>query len=363
MINTYQSRYELFYKLFRYLLIGCIPLITLFCSPKLKTNTKEAAIYPTAPDKPRIQYLTSFSTSHDIEKPPSFLKKFVAGEELPKPIIKPYGIFVKGTKMYVCDLDLKGLEIIDLKEQTFQYFIPKGLGQLKLPINCFMDSLNYLYVADANRRQVVVFNEKLEYVTEIGGKEDFKPTDVFVAEKKIWISDIKNAAVDVYRQDSSYQYLYSLPNSDQEDGIMRQPTNLYVTKDKVYVSDFGDFRIKMYDHKGTFISSVGSYGRGVGQFTRPKGVAIDRNENLYVVDAAFENIQIFNKEGKILMFFGGSTKEPGGMWLPAKVNISYDNLELFQRYVDKKFNLLYLIFVTNNFGPHKINVYGRIDVK
>ncbi len=88
-----------------------------------------------------------------------------------------------------------------------------------------------------------------------------------------------------------------------------------------------------------------------------------REANLYVVDAAFENVQIFNPEGELLMHFGGSYEGAGAMWLPAAVEISYDNLSYFEPYVDESFRLKYLIYVTNQYGPAKLNVYGFVEEK
>jgi hypothetical protein len=62
-----------------------------------------------------------------------------------------------------------------------------------------------------------------------------------------------------------------------------------------------------------------------------------------------------------LMFFGGNYKGPGDMWLPAKISIDYENLEYFQKYVDPDYNLKYLILVTNQFGPDKLNIYAAIE--
>ncbi len=349
----------------KYIFITILVLAINACSQKLQKQKAptELIVYPSPPDTTRIQYLTSISTSKDIEGKPSVFSKYITGEAPPKPIIKPYGIAMHNSKIYICDLDLRGLEIIDLKKQTLEYFVPEGLGQLKLPINCFVDSLGYLYVADAQRHQVVIYDSNLEYVNSFGTRESLKPTDVFVADNKIWVSNVSKGSIDVYKQDSTYQFLYSLPKTTEPKEKLFQPTNLFVSSNKVYVSDFGEFSIKIYDHQGKFLQSVGSYGRNIGQFTRPKGIAVDKQENLYVVDAAFENVQIFNKEGKLLMFFGGSYKKPGGMWLPAKVIISYNGLEYFQKYVDERYLLKHLIFVTNNFGPDKVNVYGYVEEK
>ena len=329
----------------------------------LPQASQELIVYPSPPDVPRIQFLKRFSTSLDVEGQRSKFGKFLAGEEPPKPILKPYGVAMHGSKIYLCDLDQAGLEIMDMTNKTFEYFVPKGLGALKLPINCFVDSLGYLFVADSKRKQVVIYNENLEYVSSLGGAAEDKPTDVFVRYGKIWVADVANGRIDVYQNDSTYQFLYSIPSTNDAEGSIFQPTNIFVSSDKVYVSDFGEFNIKIYNHQGKYLSKIGSYGKMLGQFARPKGIAVDKEGNLYVVDAAFENIQIFNNEGQLLMFFGGSYKGPGDMWLPAKVAISYEGLEPFQKYVDDLYELKYLILVTNNFGPDKLTVYGYIEEK
>jgi hypothetical protein len=79
------------------------------------------------------------------------------------------------------------------------------------------------------------------------------------------------------------------------------------------------------------------------------------------VDAAFENVQIFNKDGNVLMFFGGPYSKPGDMWLPADVTVSYTGQEFFRKYVDDSFVLRYLLFVTNQYGPDKVSVYGFVE--
>ena len=61
------------------------------------------------------------------------------------------------------------------------------------------------------------------------------------------------------------------------------------------------------------------------------------------------------------MHFGGPYNGHGDMWLPAKVVIDYDNLAYFQKYVDPRFHLIYLILVTNQYGPDKLSVYGFVE--
>ncbi len=334
------------------------------CSHKV-VPTGEAdklVIYPSPPDTARIQYLTKFSSSLDIIDKRNFITRFFLGEKETVNINKPYGIAVAKGKAFICDTYIKGLDIINFQNNTFEQFIPQGKGELKVPINCFVDSKGYIYIADSERKQIVIFDQNEKYVNCIGGKEDFKPVDVFVQDNKIWVTNLPGHQINVYKNDSSYQLIQSFPEVNHNNtGNLFSPTNIFVTPDKVYVTDFGDFKVKIYDHQGKFIDSVGSYGSSVGQLARPKGIAVDKESNLFVVDAGFENTQIFNREGKLLLFFGGSYKKPGDMWLPAKVTLDYENLDFFRKYVDPSYNLKYLIFVTNQFGPDKISVYGAIE--
>lgn len=348
--------------------ISLIILVLIFqifvsCSGSKNTsNQNEPITYPSPPDEPRIQYLTSFSKSSDFSGEQSFFTSFITGEEEPLPILKPYGLAVGKKKIFVCDSQLGGLEIMDMDDGTFGYFIPEDRGKLKQPINCFTDDAGYLYVADPERGQVIIFNPDLEYYAEIGDSTMIRPTDVFVTDRQIFVNDIKKQSVFVYDR-SSRKYLKSIPSSSSDKNKLFSPTNIYVYSDNIYISDIGDSKIKVYSLDGEYIRTIGTIGMAPGKFSRPKGIAVDKDENLYVVDAGFENVQIFDKEGKLLMYFGGSYSKSGDMWLPAKVVIDYNNLDFFKDYVDPSFNLKYLIFVTNQFGPDKISVYGFISNK
>jgi DNA-binding beta-propeller fold protein YncE len=289
-------------------------------------------------------------------------KKFILGKGETKTVGKPYGVCVANGKIYMCDALQRGLEVIDLKTSKFSYFVPTGLGELKNPLNCVVDQQGYLYVTDSDRKQIVVFDEKGSFRDAFGEKEKFKPTDLCISGGKLWVTNLPGHQVNVYSLDSTHTLLKTFPGDSPDSiGYLFSPTNIVVAGDRVYVTDFGDFKVKIFTTDGKFIESIGSYGERLGQFVRPKGLAVDRESNLYVVDAGFENTQIFDKNGKLLMFFGGNYKGPGDMWLPAKVTIDYDNLQYFEKYVDPRFSLKYLILVTNQFGPDKLNIYGHVE--
>ncbi len=347
--------------------LTCIFTISLIglasCSERLHpTVDNNPVFYPSAPDTARIQFLTSISNSEDIEGKQSMFTTYIAGPKEVKPIKKPMGLHIQGGKIFICDPAVGGLEIIDLDNMSFNYFNPGGRGTINVPRNCFVDDEGTLFVCDLKRNEIVVFNKDLEFVNSFGDKK-FIPNDIFVTGDTIFASDPVNHRINVYSK-SSQQLFFTFPEAKPGDeGYLYNPINICMEGDRIYVTDFGEFKIKIFDLNGEFLSSVGSYGKYSGQFVRPKGIAVDREQNLFVTDAGFENVQIFNKENQLLLFFGGPYRGPGDMYLPVDVTIDYKHLSYFEKYVDPAFSLKYLIFVCNQFGPDKISVYGRIEPK
>ncbi|MCX6154509.1 MAG: 6-bladed beta-propeller [Candidatus Kapabacteria bacterium] len=351
-------------KIYIVLLISYWIFFLVSCSPKIvKNGVNDLVVFPPPPDTTRIQYLTGFSNSKELFGDNSNFEKLITGLSDDFSISKPFGLSTGKNKIVICDTKLGGLEIINLENKTYNLFKPGGLGQLMKPLNCFIDKDSLLYVVDADRKDIVVFDDSLHYVKNVGYKELSKPTDVFVKDDKIYITDISDHKIRIFSKDNSV-LLNSFPDVDEQDtAFIHQPSNIFVTDKEIYVTDFGEFVIKVFDLNGNFIKNIGKAGSFAGGFVRPKGISLDKDKNLYVVDAAFENVQLFNSEGEILMYFGGPYKGRGTLYLPAKVTVDYHNLDFFRKYVYKDFNLNYLVFVTNQFGPEKVSVYGFVEPK
>ncbi len=62
---------------------------------------------------------------------------------------------------------------------------------------------------------------------------------------------------------------------------------------------------------------IGGIGDSPGRFARPRGIAVDSSGHIYVADAAFDNIQIFDLAGELLLYIGEPGKGPGQFCLPA----------------------------------------------
>ena len=338
-------------------IFGCATATPRAAEPKPKQSP---IFYPSAPDEPRLQFLTSFSSSDDFEEPPSTFRKFIIGDEKKaKPIVKPYGVAVHNNKIYICDTVRNGIDILDFETRKFKYFRSSNDTQLIDPINLNFDDDGNMYVADSRRGQVIIFDQAGNYMGAIGKNSEFKPTDVLIKNDQVFICDLKTHSVKVFRLKDK-QYVFSIPLADaREEAKLFSPTNLAGDNEgNIYVSDTGAFRIQKYNAKGEFLASIGSHGDAPGQFARPKGIALDREGRIYAVDAAFENAQIFDKDGKLLLFFA----EPGGsdasLVLPADVAVDYTLKDYFAPLVSPDFEVEYLVLVTSQYGDRRLSIFG-----
>ena len=88
-------------------------------------------------------------------------------------------------------------------------------------------------------------------------------------------------------------------------GQFTNPRGLAVDKEgRVYVADSNNHRIQVFDANGQFITQWGGQGAGPGQFQEPWGVAVDQDGNVYVADTWNHRIQKFDSKGKFLLQWG-----------------------------------------------------------
>jgi DNA-binding beta-propeller fold protein YncE len=329
-----------------------------------KTPTKAPSNYtffPPSPDDPRIQFLTAFSSEGDLGRGHSFADYITGEEKTTDPLVKPYGLAVHDGKIFVCDTVSGNIEVFDLKKRRASYFAPDGEGKFALPINITIDSDGTRYVSDTGRAQVLIFNADGVFLEAMGKKGEMKPSDVVISADRLYVADLLNHCVKVFSK-TGHKLLFSIPADDKaKQGKLLSPTNLALDQQggRLLVSDTGGNTVEAYDLDGKYLSSIGRAGVAPGMFARPKGVAVDRQGITYVVDAATQVVQLFDTQGRLLLYFAqAGASSQGDVVLPATVKIDYDNLSYFQKFVAPAHQLDYLIFVTSQFGGQKVSVYG-----
>ena len=330
------------------------------CATAPPPAKEPTVFYPDPPNPPRIQFLTTFSGSSDLEPPKSAFAAFISGGKDPIIILdKPYGIVGHQGKIYICDTNATVM-VLNLEKKTFRKMqaAVQGPGKVVQPLNISVDKKGNKYVADPVRGQVVMFDKDDLFVKAFGPIEGWKPVDAVSFEDLLYVVDAKNADIKIFNINSG-SYRSSIGRKGEEASRLGLPTNLAIDNDGyLYVSDLGRFQIVKLDRDGNGRGATGSLGRTPGSFARPRGVAVDLQNRMYVVDASFNNVQVFGPDSQLLLYFGKSGHGPGDLVLPAKVAIDYDDVKYFQQYADPNFQIEYLILVTNQFSPRRVNVYG-----
>ncbi len=344
--------------------IGIFGLLETGCAPeKVKEDTpppfQGSLFYPAPPDPPRIQYLTTFSGERDVTKPVSDFTSFVLGDQPRTESLKqPYGVEMFAGRLYVVDTGAARIAVFDLKNRRFLSIAGVGNGRMKRPINITIDKDGTKFVCDTGRKQILVYDRNDQYVKAFGEKGQFKPVDSVIAGNRLYVVDIEHHQIHILDKVTGVS-LGAFGKAGSAIGELFHPTNIAIGPEgDIYVVETSNFRVQRFTPDGSSVETYGKIGDSLGQFARPKGIAVDRQGRIYVGDAAFENVQVFDNAGRLLLFFGTQGAAGQRMNLPAGVSLDYANIGLFQRFADPRFKLEYVIFVTSQFGPNKVDVFG-----
>jgi DNA-binding beta-propeller fold protein YncE len=92
-----------------------------------------------------------------------------------------------------------------------------------------------------------------------------------------------------------------------------------------YVADYGENdRVQVFSPEGKWLRQWGGHGYEPGQFVRPRALAIDDQDRIYVADSVANRIQVFDTQGKLLRSWGTRGSGPGEMAYPYDVAIGPD---------------------------------------
>ncbi|GAW65310.1 NHL repeat containing protein [Geoanaerobacter pelophilus] len=343
--------------------IVVVALLLTACAAQKKAF--EPVFFPSEPSPPRIQYLMGISESTDVEEEKkndfSLIVTGRGSSEAKRLIAKPYGITSANGKIYVCDIGVGNLVVIDPAKKSFDYLKGNtGLGKLKKPANVGLDKNGNLFVADAARKEIMVYNAEGQFVRSFGKEENMKPADVAIDGDLVYVLDLQKTKneIKVFDRESGRLMNTFGKRSDNAEGI-NIPTNFTMDHTgAIYVTNAGNGKLMKFDRDGHLLLSFGDLGDISGMFSRPKGVAVDKENRIYIVDGGNQNVQVFNDKGRILVAFGDPGLMRGSLNLPVSVTVTQDNLDYFQKFAAPGFTLESVILVTNQYGQDKISVYG-----
>lgn len=321
------------------LLLGAATLLGGCAASKVEQGKAPEAVaqleWPAPPNEPKFIYETPLRNIYNIRRlsQEERFKRSVTGPnpaEARPAYTKPIALAARNGLVYVVDSNNSTVIVFNIGRGSMFPIGAREPNTLERPTAVSIDHEGKVYVLDSAARQVLVFDALGLYQFTVGNPNDLvKPSGVAVSPdgQKIFVVDRGTVGLSdhkVIAYSPSNVELFRIGPRGAEPGRVDTPLAATVSSDgTLYVLDSGNFRVQAFDINGNFKHTFGSVGNGFGQFSRPRSIATDPRGNIYVSDASFNNVQIFNPAGKLLMWLGkaGIEDVPGQFALLGAITV------------------------------------------
>ncbi len=290
--------------------------------------------WPPPPDKPRIEWIKSYSSQLDIAK--SGVQRFwaaLSGDEQPTFLVKPLEVrsVPELGRFYVSDVGLASVIVFDLaRHQMRNLETPQGAPRIIEPISIVTDHDNNLYLLERRSNAILVFDRSEKYLRAINLSavaSVSRPLTLSIDKegKRLFLSDA--ASKKIYVLDLNGKLLFSFGSG--VGGTFNLPISIAInSKGNIVVVDAFEANVQIFDSAGKFLRRFGKRGDAPGDLQLPKSVAVDSADNIYVVDGRSHAVFIFNQQGELLLTLGGfyavaasGKVAPGGFSVPVAIDI------------------------------------------
>jgi len=306
----------------------------------------------------KLTFERSLTSDRDVRPKPGFFTRvfdFVAGEPDLHFLVRPYSVVEDSRgRIIVTDPGAQGVHIFDPKQQKYKFIERKEKSKdaMLAPQCVAVDDKDNIYVTDSDSGKIFVFNADGKYQRALGslkGGEGFfkRPTGIAVdsEERRIYITDtLRNK---IFVLDMNGDVLKTIGQNGEKQGEFNYPTELRLDGKDLLVVDAMNFRVQALDRSGQFQYAIGKIGDSEGEMFRPKGVGVDSEGHVYVVEGASDLVQVFDHQGRLLYYFGQEGTGFGDFRLPAGLFIDHNDrvfvvdsynrrIQIFQYYAPKQ---------------------------
>lgn len=297
-----------------------------------------------APDSP---------TSHYLVKPLALIGKHGEGNGC---LMDPVAVAARSGKLAVADVVTRKVQLLSydgrfiaaVKVNDAIKNTRSAGGKLSSPSGVVFDYRGRLYVCDSSDHIIRVYDNQGLFTKELintHGKDGGIQGITCDSTGLIYVSDVDNGCLQVFQSDLG-TWMRKLGSKGQQTGQILLPAGLAVDRqNQVYVVDYGSSRVTVFSKAGLFLRAFGAKGTTNGAFNVPRGVAVDKHDRIYVSDSLNHRVQVFGAAGDWLYSFGGRGSEIGKFVGPAGLSI------------DQERNCLYVA----DRGNHRIQVFELLD--
>jgi DNA-binding beta-propeller fold protein YncE len=284
----------------------------------------------------KLTFERTLTSDRDVRGKPGLFTRvfdFVVGAPDIHFLVRPYGVVEDSRgRIIVTDPGAQGVHIFDPKQGKYKFIERQGKDKdpMLAPQCVALDDKDNIYVTDSESGKIFVFNSDGKYQRAIGslkgGEGYFKrPTGIAIdsQERRIYVTDtLRNK---IFVLDINGEVLNSIGKAGDNEGEFNYPTELRLDGKDLLVVDAMNFRVQAVDRSGRFEFAIGKIGDGEGAMFRPKGVGIDSEGHVYVVEGSHDMVQVFDREGRLLYYFGQQGTGFGDFRLPTGLFIDHND--------------------------------------
>jgi DNA-binding beta-propeller fold protein YncE len=302
-----------------------------FKMPGIDDISQDSLVWPPQPAVPRyafIGHLYGESNSKDQPNRGGMARFFAAivgldaKQDSLLDLVRPQQVVTDNSgKIYITDPGLQSIFVFDENLGEFAVWNERSLDfPLPSPIGV-THAENSVWVTDSELALVYQLSLSGEFINSFGHELLKRPTGITFdpGSQRFFISDTDAGDIKLFNTRGELIEIWGTSGTGESQ--FNRPTYLAYREGRLYLVDSLNARIQIFDDQGKFIKSVGQRGLYVGNFSRPKGIALDSDGNIYVSESYYDHVLIYNRHGELLMSIGGSGPAPGqfsqptGLWV------------------------------------------------
>lgn len=330
-------------RLFRYLCVAGAVLAVLLAGCATQEKAIQYGIngpadqewtWPIPPETPRVRYVGQIESQYSIGFKRSFwsnLKNSLLGIE-PTDIVsvyRPFDAYVDGAgSIYITDASRPAVMVFDPLSKEAREITPTGQAALAKPMGIAGDERGYIYITDPVQRRVVVLDAEGEFVQAYGGRQVLlNPIDVAVSPETgvVYVVDSYLHQVLVFDRGGSLIRRIGKHAGSLEDKNARR--SLKAGLDNAH-------------RDGESSDLVENRSKALGEFHYPAFVDVGPTGTVYVSDGMNFRVQAFDPVGNYLFHFGFHGDTPGAFARPKDlavdreghvyvVDAAFNNIQIF----------------------------------
>lgn len=237
------------------------------------------------------------------------------------------GVVDENGRILVTDVSRAAVFVFDPANGRLDVWeFAQGFRRFMSPTGIALGPAGRVFVADADRRQVYALDPQGNGTLVIDSTSLERPTGLAWDEKEglLYVADTQAHQIKVF--DMTGRQVRSIGQRGEELGEFNFPTFLALSGERLVVSDTMNARVQRIPLDGNGKTDiVGERGTMMGNLVRPKGVAVDSENNLYVIESYHDHLLIFDERARFLLPIGGAGKAAGSFYLPGGVWIDRGN--------------------------------------